>query len=391
MSVFQKKYRRGHVEIYFSGLKIFSFNKDRNILARLLSSRKNAADNIHNKEIIDNWPNAENCGRRVLFVVRSLESAGGIETRLNKFASALLDRGILPCFLVMYHEYAPLKAYPAFRLSMDAPDFQTDLEKLIVTAGISAVEFQIRWESFLEKFDWPRLRKICRTGCTVHEAHDFPWSIITSMDYSVFVREKNLDKVSNGHLVLNGADRIEPDWTYEEQKKAVFISRLTEEKLPTLLSFCDFCRKNSLHGEIAAPLHAEALRIKDMVHGRYGQEAFTFLGEVATVPFLKEHGREYLFCAGVGQVIAESIALGMPALVCSHLGSEHSTFLSEENFSRLHTKNFVIATPGDIPLTQDISFVRRWKVPESMLARISFRYQFEKWLNIVYPDVSAAH
>lgn len=90
----------------------------------------------------------------------------------------------------MYHEYAPLKKYPSFHLAMDAPDVQRSLEELIALAGISVVEFQVKWESYLEKFDRIRLRALCRAGCTVHEASEQPWSVIDRMDYSIFVREK---------------------------------------------------------------------------------------------------------------------------------------------------------------------------------------------------------
>ena len=380
--MFRKTYRRGHVEIYFNKYKIFSFNKDNNVFARMISSRKNDTWNERNAEIIRSWPGVEHYEKRVLFVVRSMESTGGMETRLNKFAKSMQDRGILPCFLVMYHEYTPLKQYPMFWLSMDAPDFQRSLEELLVVAGISVVEFQVKWESFLEKFDWIHLRTLCRTGCTVHEAHDFPWHVIDQMDYSIFVREKNSDRVANAHRVLNGVEVIDPQWRYAGQKKAVFISRLNKEKLPTLLSFCDFCTRHGLHGDIAAPMNPEAVNVREKIWKRYGQEAFTFLGAVTTVPFLKAHGGDYLFCAGVGQVVMEALAAGMPALVCSHLGEASSTFLSEENFSLLRRKNFVISGQIPVPLMRDMAFARRWKAPEAMFTDISFQQQFETWLKV---------
>ena len=386
MAVFMKNYRRGHVELLFCGYRIFSFNKDANFFACRLASRKNAKLVVQNRDILLKWTEGNTWSKRVLFVVRSLESKGGLETRLNRFASELERRGVLPCFLVMYHEYVPLKKYPTFQLNMNAPDFQHALETLVEDARISVVEFQLKWESFLEKFDWERMRSISRVGCTVHEACVLPWDVVDRMDYSIFVREKNMDKVRNGHLVLNGVGKTESVWRYADQKKAVFISRLNEEKLPTLLSFCDFCRKNGLHGDIAAPLTPEAVRIREYVISRYGEGNHTFLGAVTTDSFLREHGEEYLFCAGVGQVVLEGAAFGMPVLVCAHAGMEHSTFLCEENFSLLRRRNFVITAGGDIPLQQELSFARKWRVPESVLEGISFRQQFEKWWSVVFSE-----
>lgn len=96
--MFQKKYRCGHVEIYFNTHKIFSFNKDGNFLARLLSSGRNAAWNERNGAVIRSRPGVERHAKRVLFVIRSLESAGGVETRLARFASALRAGAFCPVF-----------------------------------------------------------------------------------------------------------------------------------------------------------------------------------------------------------------------------------------------------------------------------------------------------
>lgn len=385
MAVFRKTYRRGHVELWCFGCRIFSFNRDSKFFARLRASRKNAELSARNREIIEAWSNPEKAVEHVLFVVRSLEATGGMETRLDKFASELKRRGMEPCFLVMYHEYEPLKKYPTFRLNMNAPDFQQTLEALVSAAGISVVEFQVKWESFLETFDWEHLRSVCRAGCTVHEASELPWDIVDRMDYSIFVREKNMDKVRNGHLVLNGVEKAELVWQYAGQKKAVFISRLNGEKLPTLIAFCEFCRKNGLHGDIASPLTREAVNIRERILRQYGKDQYTFLGAVETESFLKEHGKEYLFCAGVGQVVLEGAAFGMPTLICAHAGVEYSTFLCEENFSLLRRNNFVIASSEDIPTRQELSFAREWKTSEFLLREISFRTQFEKWLNVVFP------
>lgn len=78
----------------------------------------------------------------------------------------------------------------------------------------------------------------------------------------------------------------------------------------------------------------------------------------------------------------EAPAAGMPALLCSHLGEEYSTFLSEENFSLRRRKNFVISGPFSVPPVRDMDFVRQWKVPDAMLSAMSFRQQFEMWLKV---------
>lgn len=166
------------------------------------------------------------------------------------------------------------------------------------------------------------------------------------MDYCFFASSYLNDllglKTRDGRplpVIRNWIDSIMPKWSYAGQNRALFISRVDDEKFPTLKSFLRVCKDIGCDYEIAGDMNKPSRMknfIRDMEPGR-------FIGPVDTVRFLEQNANNYLFVGGVGQVSLEALSFGIPALVAAHHENhEYSRFVVRDNFDCLASNNFVI-------------------------------------------------
>ena len=89
--------------------------------------------------------------------------------------------------------------------------------------------------------------------------------------------------------------------------------------------------------------------MRDLPDWKYGFDPARFIGKINTVEFLQHHAANYLFAAGVGQVIIECAMCGMPVLVLSEAGLSDATFVTPENYRFFRKRNFTINRQPEIP------------------------------------------
>lgn len=372
---------RGHLRIYFWGKKIFSYNTDRNFFSKNFFYRKNILLNEKNFQLGKGGEKE----RSILFVIPSLESKGGIESRLLKYAQQLRLVGIEPYFLSQYNEYTPiLDNFTSYYLRFHDANFKKCFFELLKHKHFDAIEFQFGGTDYFEKLDIEALKKSHRVGGTIHSLFPLPENQLAKLDYCCLVSNSIPYNGHNKVFQLNGVIPHPVCWKFNEQRKALFISRLDKEKLPTLKVFLDFCLEKNIIPEIAAPLsNKNALAVRSLIKHEYGDTP-SFIGAIDTLQFLKKHSQEYLFVAGVGQVPIEALSLGYPAFVCSHIGLEHSSFVSEKNFDVLRTYNFVIRrNKGVFPVSQELPDKNFHQLPAELLKKISFLEIFAEYRKII--------
>ena len=315
-----------------------------------------------------------------------LNSCGGMESRILKYAEHLRKNGIEPYFLSTYNNSNPiLKNFTCFFLRFYDANFQECLFKLLQHKHFNCVEFHLFGNSpYFEKIDMQTLKASCRAGATLHGSFRFPKEQLSKLDYCCLVTKfLDYDK-PNRTVQPNGVNIQPPCWTYSGQRKALFVSRLDKEKLPTLRAFLDFCKKKHISPEVAGPLSQKpAAAIRTLIEQDY-KKSVTFIGEIDTLSFLKDHPQDYLFVGGVGQVPLEALSLGYPAFVCSHFGMEYSSFVTEDNFESLRLYNFVIRNnKGMFPVSQELPNGSTPPLPNELLEKISFSSVVSEYRKII--------
>ena len=373
----------GRLRVFILGKKIFSCNTDNNFFTRNFFQRKN---NILNKR---NFSLEEKCtdGRKkILFIVHSLSSKGGIESRVLKYAEHLRKNNIEPYFLCQYNYFEPvIKNFTVYTLRFYDANFQECLIALLQHGNFNVVEFQFYGGTgYFEQLDIQTLKSVCRVGVTLHGGFAFPEKQLSKVDYCCLMTQFLAYDQPNKVVQANGIDLLPACWFFNGQRKALFISRLDQEKLPTIRAFIDFCKEKNISPEIAGPLSRKsALDIRKIIEQEYGYTV-TFLGEIDCIPFLKEHSHDYLFVGGVGQVPLEALSLGFPAFVCSHHGKEHSSFITGKNFETLKAYNCVIRQcKGKFPIEQELPGRHYQHLPPELLKKISFSEIFAEYRNII--------
>ncbi|EBN6863681.1 hypothetical protein DYJ33_28645, partial [Salmonella enterica] len=147
--------------------------------------------------------------------------------------------------------------------------------------------------------------------------------------------------ITNATYILNWTEWPSFSWKYTDQKRAILITRISKDKLPSIINFVKICNKYNIDYDIAGAFDNASDIISSLVKDGLNKNAF--LGYVDTIPFLKEHADKYLFVAGVGQAIMEGTSLGYPSLVTSFTDDyQDSSFITPDNIEYLKSENFVI-------------------------------------------------
>ena len=312
---------------------------------------------------------------RILFVVDTLETVGGVETRTEKLFDFLRRNGFEPIILAEKNFYTPLKDFINLRLITEAVNVDAKLFDIVRLVKPVTVEFQFKEPKLFHSIDIERLKKLSRVGCTIHGVVNLDLSKVARLDYYIKVAKSLYTEPELPHAILvkNWILRY-PKVTFNPQaRKALFVSRIDKEKLPTLKSFLRICQKHNIAFEITADRQAIPSRLMDALSEVPDE---TFIGTVHATKFLQEHGSEYLFVGGVGQAAMEAAAMNMPTLVCSHkIDEESSTFLTKESILFLSEWNFVIRKcPNNPCLGNEAEF---FKIMESNPANVQAFAQFQ--------------
>ncbi len=325
----------------------------------------------------------------VLYVIRELTKTGGIERRLELQFAWLAAHGVQPVIVCERQEYAPLAGYPTLRFFSWAPGAGEKLLELIRWTGASAVEFNNVPREYPIPLDVEALKAWTRVGCMIHSAakptEDLQ-RLLDSFDYRC-TSDPHAHEFRNFDFVPNVVDFPEigdfPGVNIES-RRALYVGRICDEKLPSVRNFVDLCGRHGIDCEIAGPVAIEKGTSKFL-------SAFPrdrLLGAISTRRFLKERGSEYLFIAGVAQVPLEAAAAGFPALVAPHAGdSTRSVFLARDNLSLMRSWNCTIKkmpqelAPGNAgEFFEAVEKARKSGGPES-LGKFLVRRELEETLS----------
>lgn len=278
---------------------------------------------------------------RILYVANSLSTIGGVENRLDKQCKYLSKAGY-ECLILTAtpQECPPLKAYPNLNLIFYAENFSSILIDFVTTEKIDYVEFQAKDIDYLNNIDFNKLNKICIPGLCIHNAIEF--ETINKNWFRYIIRATSpwaTDYIKDVRHIPNWIEKIQPKWKFNNQNKALFISRIDKEKLPTLKSFINACKTIGCNFDIAGPIQYNKSKIQNILINEHSK----YLGEINTINFLENKINHYLFIGGVGQVAIEAASYGIPALVCTHYDKyEYSRFVTKKNINDFIFSNFTI-------------------------------------------------
>ncbi|MCM1512364.1 MAG: hypothetical protein NC112_04545 [Oxalobacter formigenes] len=314
----------------------------------LQENNRNRIKSLHRKIVEGGGGNEK---RKILYVVYDLASVGGTETRLGKQLKYLSEHNFKCMILTSRgNAFAPLVEYPNFKLTFEAENFTDLLIEILSLAHIDFIEFQVKEAEYLRKINYSKLRKHCKIGLCIHNNLDFNNIDFDWFDYILRANAtfgyNFLEEIPH---IPNWVEKTSLLWEYKNQKEALFISRLSNEKLPTLASFIKACNTIGCDFQIAGNIIKQKINteinslVDSLCEGQY-------IGPINTQDFLEKNSNDFLFIGGVGQVPIEAASFGIPALVCTHLEDfTYSRFVTKENIDDLITNNFVINTHRYIP------------------------------------------
>lgn len=331
----------------------------------------------------------QNSTTRILYVMDSLEIVGGVETRLLSQFKYLSELGITPILLTEKNFFSPTFEYANFHLDFSGPNSEELLIELIRLSKATIVEFQLKSPRFLLNLNIPHLRAITRVGVCIHGNEEINHEKLRLLNY----RMSSHIKIPNASIVTNWINppsfSCSPNIT---SKKALFISRIDSEKLPTLRNFVDLCKHYGFSFDIAGSLDTYNKKLMDEI-AQLALPDESMIGPIRTLDFLRDRGSEYTFVAGVGQVPLEVASHGLPAVVVPHRGDfTLSTVLTKDNFAFLREWNMVIRLCPDFEFLGNIDAfmkdcvsnnINKYLIKDLVIQECDIENALSKYLSIV--------
>lgn len=275
-----------------------------------------------------------------LFVLEGCETSGGIEKRVQQYAVVWRQLG----YKVYYAAIRDNSLKGVDLVLSKNKKFNNLLLRLFCKhKNIFALEWQAGGAK-IPPFDFRSLiRQNILVGVVIHAVRE-QWNLNYLSDvHYVFCISKEMEKrvpmLKIFPVFPNAVFNRKAVWCFCNQKKAIFISRLSKDKLPSIESFIQLCISVNLQFDIAGG-GPESPQVEKFLMEKYSLKQEYFIGEVETEKFLIKKWKEYLFVGGIGQVILEAGMLGYPCMVCSLVGLESSFFVTNDNFVDAYETNF---------------------------------------------------
>ena len=170
--------------------------------------------------------------------------------------------------------------------------------------------------------------------------------------------------------------------TSANQNRAILISRIDKEKLPTIEAFITYCQNINIDFDIAGKDETGNI-ITELLIKKYNIPFEKFIGNVNTIDFLIRNKDKYLFVGGVGQVAIEAGILGFPVLCLAHLGVEYSTFITKTNFSDF--QNFTIRNRFNYKqiLNLDLNDIEKYSINALICKNLDIEKFFKKYYELL--------
>lgn len=276
--------------------------------------------------------------KAIIFVTETVWERGGVETRLLEYARELRKRNILPVFVARNFKNEAYRGEICIRARYEAANYSECLMAIARYFRAQIIEFQITWEGSLKRFNIEPLIGRIRTGAVIHvNIPQLDYATLNRLDYRILVSTamthvdydafKDYTIVANAITIPSG-----PIWEYKGQQKALVFSRISMDKIATLVNVVRFLQSKFIPFDIVGLVQdpnaltllleetgVSADKIKEM--------------NVGGMEYMSEHLDDYLFVAGVGIVLLEAASLGYPCLIASELSPRQCTFLSKESMA----------------------------------------------------------
>ncbi len=296
------------------------------------------SDNFKEENLILNQDNLNknynhNSKKNILIITDFLLTKGGMETRLNQYLSFLKSKNYEVYILSEQNLNPDLLSFNNFFLKYSASNIETCILELIKKYNIQLIEFNFGGSKYLKYININNIKRYVKIGCVIHNRGLCHFKLINSFDYRIIISShmlkiKNYNKLKDINIIPNSIKYIEPVWKLQNQNKALIISRLDKEKLKTLYSAIEYCKRNNIDFDIAG---YKSVPISNILKNKYNISDTAFIGEIDSILYLKENWDKYLFVCGVGQVIIEAGILGFPCFCCSHINFKESSFITIDN------------------------------------------------------------
>ncbi|HCL5351072.1 TPA: hypothetical protein N3A45_003664 [Salmonella enterica subsp. salamae serovar [1],40:z35:e,n,x,z15] len=374
--VFSILRKNNHDEIKILNKKIFTISRKEDTSVNIENSKKNIllATQLHNKK------------RKILYVITDLSNCGGVERRLESQFNYLVENGWFPMIISMTNNYDKLMKYPNFYLNFKLHNAKKLFEQLIEVLMPNVIEFQFKPTNFFYDLDICSLLKKYVVGCCVHEEIKIEQSMIDKLDYRIASAHRK--SITNATYILNWTEWSSFSWKYTKQKKAILITRISKDKLISIVNFVKICNRYNIDYDIAGAFDNASDIVSSLVKDGLNKNAF--IGHIDTIQFLKENANKYLFVAGVGQAIMEGASLGYPSLVTSFTDDyQDSSFITPDNIKHLKSQNFVIRNTQQLNMNVFFENVHNNIVPslfnvsENMYEISNINFILPEYLNIL--------
>lgn len=279
-------------------------------------------------------------GRHLVFyVVDSLEEVGGVERKLELQFAWLREHGIEPVLVTERDDYAAFKEIPHLFLYHDDPAAEEKLFAMVEALQPLAVEFNMKGAALFNRVDLARLKSLTRVGAMLHGETDVLLARLPALDFCLATTSGTRPIAAKAfpNVVQFPARPVAYNLA---ATRALYIGRIDRGKLPTLQTFVEICEKWQVPYQVAGSFSTQS----DVVRFQRRLPLAALLGPIDTRAFLAEHGHDYLFVGGVGQVPLEAAAVNLPALITTHHVHDamRSAVLTAENMPDFLAWNCVI-------------------------------------------------
>lgn len=354
--------------------------------------KSNEQNNELNKKNLHlKLPSTENS---ILFIASSFHETGGVETRVCQYIQKLIAAGRNVYLLSEKNTNKHLLNLPNFYLNFDAENFNNCLLEIINKYNISIVEFQFKNSKILKNLNIEHLKTKAKIGAVIHNLNVSNTKLINKLDYKIFVSKYMYDNfykcIKNPLIIQNSIDpntkEYKSIWTYKNQKTALLISRLTQDKIKSIECFIKYCQNRDIDFKIAGE-EEHSGDIKNKLTRKFNLSENTFIGRIDTIDYLSTHCNDILFVGGVGLVILEGLYLGYPCFCCSDFNGENYSFITESNISLFD--NFTIRKRSAVSklrkkeLIFDFNDISKYYLRDYVIKYRDLSSNFRYYLNIL--------
>lgn len=374
-------------KIRFCGVK-FTFK------TKTLKKLANKYNFILNKKNLSLYP-PEKDKNHILFVVSDFTKVGGVETRVGQYTRKLLEEGWNVSILSEKNENKDLALLRNFYLVFSASNINECLNEIIDKFNINTVEFQFKSHKILQYIDITQLKKKVKVGGVFHNLGVENKKVINNFDYKIMVSKYMYENVYqkdilNAEIIQNSIDTTHlkslPVWEYKGQKTALFISRISNEKLNSIECFIKYCQEHNIDFKIAGKCQ-NSDSLKKMLIRKFNLSEETFIGQIDTMDYLSKNINDILFIGGLGLVILESLYMGYPSFCCSDYSGKNYSFVTASNIMLFDNftiyKGSMVSELNKKVFYPDMNNLSDYCLRDYIVQNRDLSINFEKYLNII--------